>query len=175
LKDKVLTVCLVGVLAAICFAGPLEGAEKKTGEEVSAVVSDGKTVSVHYTLTVDGSVVDSSREGDPLEFQVGGGQVIPGFEKGVIGMKEGEKKSFQVNPEDGYGQEDPRGLQEIPRGQLPPDVTPEAGMTLHATGPDGQSVPLRVTEVKEDVIVVNLNHPMAGKNLDFDVEVVEIN
>jgi len=139
------------------------------------MVSEGNLVKVSYTLTVDGNVVDSSQEGKPFEFQVGNKQVISGFEEAIVGMKAGEKKSFEVSPDKGYGQEDPEGIHEVSKDKLSPDVKPEVGMILHAKNPDGQTIVSRIIEVKEDVIAVNLNHPLAGKTLNFEVEVIEIN
>ena len=138
------------------------------------MVAEGKLVKVNYTLTVNGTVVDSSKEDEPFEFRIGDNQVIPGFEEALMGMRAGEKKSFQVTPEKGYGQEDPRGIQTITRDKLPTDRDPEVGMTLHAKMPNGQTIPVRITEVKEDAVVLNFNHPLSGKTLDFNVEVIEI-
>ena len=137
-------------------------------------VTDGARVKLHYTLTVEGKVIDSSREGEPFAFQVGAKQVIPGFEKAIIGMKVGEKKFFQVSPDEGYGQEDPEGIDEVFKENLPPDLEPEVGMTLYATGAQGQTIPGRITEVRQDSVVININHPFAGKTLDYEVEIVEI-
>jgi len=138
------------------------------------MVSDGMVVKLHYTLTVEGTMVDTSREREPFAFQVGAEQVIPGFENAIKGMKVGEKKSFQVGPEEGYGHENPEGIDEIFRDNLPPDLEPVVGMTLYATGEQGQTIPGRVTEVREDSVVININHPFAGKTLDYEVEIVEI-
>ena len=92
-----------------------------------------------------------------------------------MGMKAGENKSFQVSPEKGYGQENPKGIQEVPRDKLPADMKPKVGMTLQATMPDGQAIPARITEIREDTIILNFNHPLAGKTLNFEVEVVDVN
>ncbi len=140
----------------------------------SMVVENGKTVKVNYKLTVDGELVDSSEGKEPLTFEVGNKQMIPGFEKSILGMKQGEKKSFQVQPEDAYGQENPQAFQEVPKDKLPPDVKPEAGLVLYIKGPNGQPYPVKIKEVKETSVILNFNHPLAGKKLDFDVEVVEI-
>ncbi len=143
--------------------------EKKTRS-----VGDGDTVNVHYTLTVDGNILDSSNGKEPLKFQVGGGQVIPGFNNSVLGMKIGEKGSFLISPADGYGDVNEDAFKEVPKETIPADITPEAGMTLHAKGPNGESLPVNIKEVKDDVIVLDLNHPLAGKTLNFDVELIEI-
>ena len=173
--NKTALIIFTGLMITVfCFTGFSEGAEKQSNEEVP-MVTEGKLVKVNYTLTVDGNVVDSSKEGEPFEFTAGSSQVIPGFDEAVMGMKAGEKKSFQVVPEKGYGQENPKGIQKVPKDNLPADMKPEVGMTLHATMPDGQAIPARINEIKEDIIIINFNHPLAGKTLNFEVEVVDVN
>ena len=175
MNTKKLIIFLIGLMMAVsCLMGVSEGFEKQPQEE-GKVVTDGNMVKVNYTLIVDGNLVYSSQKGKPLEFQVGSSQVIPGFEEALVGMKVGEKKSFELSPDKGYGQEDPRAIQTVSKDKLPPDITPEVGMTLHAQMPNGQPMLMRIIEVNEDMIVVNLNHPLAGKTLNFDVEVIEIN
>ncbi len=168
-----LSVLFSPFIIILLFGFYAEGAEKNTKEEAS-MVSDGKSVKAHYTLTVEGKIIDSSNGKEPFEFQVGSRQTIPGFENSLKGMKVGDKKSFQISPEEGYGQEDPEGIQEVPRDKLPPDINPEAGMTLYAKGSNGQSIPVRIVEVKKEAVVINFNHPLAGKTLNFDVEVIDI-
>jgi FKBP-type peptidyl-prolyl cis-trans isomerase 2 len=137
-------------------------------------VADGNLVKVHYTLTVDGKVYDSTRGKEPFEFQVGMHQVIPGFEKALKDMKVGEIKSFQLSPDDGYGPEDSNCFREVSRGELPTEMKPEVGMELYAHGPDNQTIPVRIKEIKEDVVVMNFNHPLAGKTLNYEVEIMDI-
>ena len=161
------------IMVFLCFTSVSDGLAKQTREEGN-LVAEGSMVKVNYTLTVDGNVVDRSEEGEPLEFKVGGSQVIPGFEEALVGMKVGEKKSFELSPDKGYGHQDPRAIQTVTKDKLPSDITPEVGMILHAQMPNGQPMTMRIIEVNEDTIVVNLNHPLAGKTLNFDVEVVEI-
>jgi FKBP-type peptidyl-prolyl cis-trans isomerase SlpA len=146
----------------------------KGSKEVN-MVQDGSKIKVHYTLTVEGSTVDSSEGKAPLEVTVGQDQLISGFENAMMGMKQGEKKSFTVSPEEGYGPENLEAFKEVPKSQLPEDITPEVGMTLYAKASNGQQIPLNISDVKEDVIIVNMNHPLAGKTLNFDIEIVEIN
>jgi FKBP-type peptidyl-prolyl cis-trans isomerase 2 len=167
------SVLLLGLIAVLVFSAAFSEAAEK-GKKGAVKVAEGSTVKVNYTLTVDGKVVDSSKGHEPLEFKVGSHQVIPGFEKAVLGMKVGEKKSFAVSPEEGYGPVNPKAFQEIPKKQLPPEITPKAGMTLVAHGKDNQPMPVRIKEVKGDVVVMDFNHPLAGKTLNFDIEVVEI-
>ena len=138
------------------------------------MVEDGKTVKVHYTLTVEGRNIDSSRQGEPLEFKVGAGGVIPVFETALKGMKVGDRKAFEISPDEGYGHEDPGNMIEVPRNQLPPDLTPEAGMTLYTRGQQGQPIPATIAEVRSESVIMNFNHPLAGKTLHFDVEVTDV-
>ena len=169
-----LFVVILGVLMALSvLAASSEGAESEKKDE-AVVVSEGKTVKVNYTLTVDGKEADSSKGRGPMEFKTGSRQIIPGFEKAVMGMKAGEKKSFKVAPEDAYGPVDPMAIQNVPKNQLPSEITPKAGMILTAQGKDGQSMPVKIVEVKDDVVVMDFNHPLAGKTLNFDVEIMEI-
>ena len=118
--------------------------------------------------------MDSSKGRQPLEFKAGSHEVVPGFEKAVMGMKVGEKKSFKVSPEEGYGAENPKAIRDVPRKELPADLTPKAGMTVYAQAKNGQRFPVRIVEVKKDVVVMDFNHPLAGKTLNFDVEVLDI-
>ena len=138
------------------------------------IITDGNVVKLHYTLTVEGKVVDNTREREPFMFLVGAEQVIPGFEKALKGMVVGEKKSFQISPDEGYGQENEEGIDEVFKENLPPDLEPVVGVTLYATGAQGQTIPGRITEVRQDSVVISINHPFAGKTLDYEVEIVEI-
>lgn len=139
-------------------------------------VKKDDTVKVHYTGKLNsGEVFDSSVDREPIEFKVGAGMMIPGFEKGVMDMELNEKKNISIPPAEAYGEVNPDLFQEIPKDQLPEEIKPEVGMGLAATLPDGRQQQLRVSEVKEDSIVVDANHPLAGKELNFEIEVVEIN
>lgn len=138
-------------------------------------VKQNDTVKVHYTgKLADGQVFDSSREREPIEFTLGQGQLIPGFEKGVIDMKVNEKKTVTIPCAEAYGEVNNELFQEVKKEQLPPEIKPEVGMGLVSKNPDGTERQLRVAEVKEDAIVVDANHPLAGKELVFDLEMVEI-
>lgn len=135
----------------------------------------GDTVKIHYTGTLDdGSEFDSSAGRDPLEFTLGSGQVIPGFDNAVDGMSVGDKKSVNIPPEDAYGERHEQLIQEVPHSALPDDLTPEVGMGLQAQGPDGQVMNLTVTNLGDESITVDGNHPLAGKALNFDIELVSI-
>jgi FKBP-type peptidyl-prolyl cis-trans isomerase 2 len=132
------------------------------------------TVKVHYTgKLTDGTVFDSSREREPLEFTIGQQQVIPGFEKAVEGMSPGETKTATIPPEEGYGSFRDDLVQKVGREQFPPEAQVEEGQRFRASA-DGQDVLLTVVEVDDESVTVDANHPLAGKDLIFDIELVEI-
>ncbi|MDR9375311.1 MAG: peptidylprolyl isomerase [Schleiferiaceae bacterium] len=133
------------------------------------------TVQIHYTgKLTDGNVFDSSREREPLEFTLGQGEIIPGFEQGILDMEVNETKTIEVPHTEAYGERKDELLHEVPKDQLPEEIKPEVGMALSSKMPDGREIPLTVTEVGEEKIVVDANHPLAGKDLTFEVEVVAI-
>lgn len=133
-------------------------------------------VKVHYTGKLsNGEVFDTSANREPLEFQMGQGQLIPGFENGVMNMKVNEKKTVVIPVEEAYGPSRPELIQEVPNDKLPEDLKPEVGMGLVSTTPNGQEIQLVVKEVKENAIVVDGNHPLADQELTFELEVVAIN
>ena len=135
----------------------------------------GDTVRIHYTGTLDdGTEFDSSSGRDPLQFTIGSGQVIPGFDKAVEGMNVGDSKSVNIPAEDAYGPRRDNMVQDVPRTALPEDLDPVEGMALQAKGQDGNVINLTVTSVKDDSITVDANHPLAGKALNFDIELVDI-
>jgi len=138
-------------------------------------VKENNTVKVNYTGKLsDGQVFDSSEGKEPLEFTLGKGQLIPGFEKGLIDMKVKEKKTITIAKDEAYGEINKDLIQEVKKTELPQDMTPEVGMGLVSKTPDGQEMNLLVIEVKEESIIIDGNHPLAGKDLIFDLEVVEI-
>lgn len=133
------------------------------------------TVQVHYTVSLDdGNVFDSTEEREPFEFTIGKGMVIPGFEKGVIGMSEGETKTFKVSPQDGYGEYVEDLVVTIDKAFIPPHIKPEVGMVLRVHSPHGGIALVTVKEVKEDTVVLDANHPLAGKELTFNVRLLKI-
>ncbi|MGB7393149.1 MAG: peptidylprolyl isomerase [Pricia sp.] len=139
-------------------------------------VKNDDTVKVHYTgKLIDGQVFDSSVErGEPIKFTMGQGQLIPGFEKGLVDMEVNEKKTINISKDEAYGEVKDELIQKVPKEQLPEDIKPEVGMGLTSKTQNGQDVNLIVKEVNEDTITVDGNHPLAGKSLIFDLEVVEI-
>ena len=135
----------------------------------------GDTVKIHYTGTLDdGTQFDSSQGRDPLEFEVGSGQVIPGFDKAVEGMTVGDSKSVRIEADEAYGPRHEQLIQQVERSVLPDDLNPETGMALQSSSPDGQVTQFVVTDVSDENITVDANHPLAGQALSFDIELVDI-
>lgn len=167
------------VLAALFFLSNL--ARTSVSESTPAitlkpgsVIQEGSIVSMEYTLTDDtGAVLDTNAGKEPLTFIEGAGQIVKGLERELIGLKVGDQKKVHVKPEDGYGLPDPAALQEIPRDKVPAEGQ-KPGAMLMSKAPDGRTIPMRVHEVKDKTVVVDLNHPLAGKTLNFDVKIKEI-
>ncbi len=135
----------------------------------------GDKVKVHYHGRLeDGSTFDTSEGRSPLEFEVGAGMVIKGFDDGVLGMSEGEKKTVHIPVDEAYGETSEDMIIEFPRDQFPPDMQPEEGLQLNLRGQDGEQFPVVIREVKDDVVILDGNHPLAGKDLIFDIELVQI-
>lgn len=140
-------------------------------------VKANDTVKVHYTgkLKANGQIFDTSAEREPLEAQLGQGALIPGFEKGLVDMKVNEKKTIEIPKEEAYGEVMKELFHKVPKDQLPGEIKPEVGMGLMAQNPDGTERQLRVAQVEDDHIIVDANHPLAGQDLVFELEVVGIN
>lgn len=138
-------------------------------------VKSGDKVRVHYHGKLrNGETFDSSQGREPLEFTVGGGQVIKGFDQGVMGMQVGDKRTVEITVADAYGEKAEDMIVEFPRQQFPPDMKPEVGMQLMMNNGQGQSFPVVVKEVSEENVLLDANHPLAGEDLIFDIELVEI-
>ena len=138
-------------------------------------VENGLYVSVDYTGTLQsGEVFDSSQGGQPLEVQMGVGQLIEGFEKELMGMSLNDKKKFTLNPEEAYGQRDESLTREFARSDFPPEIEPRVGMTIALQTPEGRQMPAQITHLDDDKLAVDLNHPLAGESLTFEIEVVGI-
>ena len=140
-----------------------------------AAVKKGDKVKVHYTGKLeDGEQFESSVGKDPLEFTVGAGQMIAGFDSALPGMKIGDKKTINIPAKDGYGEVDETAIIEFPKEQVPADMKLEPGQQLTLSNQEGQPFPVTVKEIKEDVLILDANHFLAGKELVFDIELVEI-
>lgn len=138
-------------------------------------IEKGSVVGIDYKLHLgDGEVVDASDPGEPLTYLHGQGQIVPGLEQALDGLEAGASKQVVVSPADGYGDHDPKGVQEVPRSAFPADFAPQVGMHLTAEGPGGEVVPFSVREVRLETVLIDLNHPLAGRTLHFDVTVREV-
>lgn len=161
--------CTILFLAAACASA---GDVKKGGSPTT--VSNGKQVTLEYTLKLDDqSVVDTNVGGEPLTVTQGHHDVIPGLEKALEGMAPGEKKKVTVAPTEAYGEFDPKAFQEVGRKMVPVDAQ-KVGAQLEGTTTDGRKVFPRISEVKNETIVLDFNHPLAGKTLHFDVKVLDV-
>lgn len=137
--------------------------------------TQGDRVTVEYTGTLeDGTVFDSSRERKPIEFVIGENQVIPGFESAVMGMEPGESRTATLSPEDGYGERSDDRVFTVPRGDLPDDVEPSVGDRLEVRQQNGNTFPVTVMATDGDQVTLDANHPLAGKQLTFEIELVSI-
>ena len=135
----------------------------------------GDTLRLHYTGTLDdGTVFDSSEGRDPLSFQLGAGQIIPGLEAGLAGMEVGERRTVRVEPAEADGERDPARVQSVDRANVPDHIPTDPGTQLQVQTQDGQAVTVTVAEATEEELFLDANHPLAGKALTFDVELVEI-
>ena len=138
-------------------------------------VKNGDTVAIHYTGTLnDGTTFDSSQGRDPLAFQVGSGQVIPGLDAALPGMAVGDKKTVNIPCGQAYGEVNPQMRQNVPRAEIPAEIPTEVGTRLQMQTQTGQVVPVTIVAADEEAITLDANHPLAGKDLTFDIEIVEI-
>jgi peptidylprolyl isomerase len=138
-------------------------------------VKSGDTVAINYTGTLlDGSTFDSSEGREPLEFVVGSGQIIPGLDVALPGMAVGDKKTVKIGSADAYGPLNPEMRQAVPREGIPAEIPLEVGTQLQMQTPDGQAMPVMVVEVDEATVTLDANHPLAGKDLQFDIELMKI-
>jgi len=140
------------------------------------IVKEGNTVKVEYTgMFDDGTVFDSSeKHGQPLEFKVGAGQMILGFEEAVLGMETGDEKTIELGPAQAYGEHREDLIKTVPREQLPEDQLLEFGMGLLVNLPDGTEIPAKVIEITDETLTIDLNHPLAGTDLSFEIKVIDI-
>lgn len=140
-----------------------------------AQAKSGDTVKIHYTGKLqDGTVFDSSVNREPLEFTLNQGQVIPGFEKAVMGMSPGDSKTEKIPMDQAYGPHRAEMVLEVNRSQMPAELQPQVGQQLQVQQPNGQTIPVLVTEVTESKVKLDANHPLAGQDLTFDIQLVDI-
>lgn len=141
-----------------------------------AQVKNGDKVKIHYTgRLTDGTIFDSSAGHEPLEFTVGAAQVIVGFEEAVTGMEIAEKKNVTIGVDKAYGQRNEEMVIKIPRDQVPHDINPEVGQKLEMDSPEGQTMIVRIIEVTDEQISLDANPPLAGQDLEFDIELIAVN
>lgn len=169
----VLAVCLVAAFATVGVSA--EGsAEAKAGKESPGMIEKGSQVSIEYTLTLeDGTKVDTNVGGEPLVYEQGSGQIIPGLESELAGLKAGDSKKVTVAPEKAYGPVDPEAFQEVEADKIPEEAR-TVGTMLLARDASGNGRQVRVHEIKDETVVIDFNHPLAGKTLTFDVKILEI-
>lgn len=140
-----------------------------------STAKNGDTVKVHYTGKLsDGTLFDTSEGNEPLEFDLGSGQVIEGFEEAIIGMKQGDKKTVTIPVEKAYGDINEQYVLKAPRNKLPQDLEPFVGLQLLMPVPNSEPVPVTVTDFNDEEITLDANHPLAGKELTFDLELVGV-
>ena len=168
--------CVFGILVAggLLDGAPIRAEQATKDKPMAQTIQDGMQVQIDYTLTVDGNVVDSSKDRGPLSYVHGKGQLVPGLERQLTGLQTGDVKKVTVSPEEGYGPLDPKAILEVPRKEFSSEMSLQVGMTVSGAGKDGRSFRATIREVKQDTVTLDLNHPLAGKTLQFDVKVVEI-
>lgn len=138
-------------------------------------IGPNTTVTIDYTLRLDsGEIVDSSSVSEPLTFTFGQGQIIPGLERKLVGLQNGDQKEIRVTPEEGYGERQTGALQQIPVDRFPTDITPEPGLRLTVRGPQGKEVPFTIVAVADGKATLDFNHPLAGEALNFSVTVRDV-
>ncbi len=137
-------------------------------------VKAGDTVRIHYTGTLaDGTTFDSSQGREPLEFTVGSGQIISGLDSALPGMEVGDQKKVEIAADEAYGQKDPAAMQPVPRGEIPDNIPLDIGTQLQVQDGSGRVAQVQVAEVTDETVVLDMNHPLAGEDLTFDIELVE--
>lgn len=140
----------------------------------AAKIANGKKVTFDYVLTVEGQVVDSTEGKEPLAYTQGASDIIPGLESALEGLEPGDSKSVTIQPEDAYGEINPEAITELPMERFPEEFDAKVGMVLQFNDEEGKTMPAVVSEVKDESVVVSFNHPLAGKTLNFNVEVVSV-
>ena len=168
------TVLLSLVLAVGLPMGCAQAEESVPTQSNDRVIGPDMDVALDYTLTVEGVVVDSTAERGPLRYIHGQGQLFPALERQLEGLHVGDERNIVVAPKDAYGMVDPKAFQEVPKSRMPKDLPLEVGTQLQATSQDGRVILVTVSEAKKDAVVLNFNHPLAGKELHFKVKILDI-
>lgn len=169
--NRLLIIPAACLVAALLFATHLFA---QSGTKTEAVIQTGSVVSFDYTLKDEsGVILDSSKGKGPMSYTHGKGEIIPGLESQLSGMKIGGEKHVSITPENGYGPVNPAAFQEVPKEKLPAGAL-KVGTMLTAQGPQGQAIPARVHEIKEKTVIMDFNHPLAGKTLSFDIKITDI-
>ncbi|MEX0680069.1 MAG: peptidylprolyl isomerase [Balneolales bacterium] len=138
-------------------------------------IKEGDTVKVHYTGKIaDGTVFDTSKEREPLEFTIGEGKLIPGFEKAVVGMNVGDNNTVTIPSDEAYGEKRDDMVVDVEKNQIPEDIKPEVGQQLQIQQKDGGTIPVVITDITDEKVKLDANHPLAGEDLTFEIEVVEV-
>lgn len=159
--------------SVLIYAGTAT-AEQAKQREGEMMITDGSKVSLEYTLYLeDGTVADTNVGKAPLEFEQGANMIIKGLESSLAGLKAGDTKKVTISPEEAYGAVDTNALKEVPKDKIPPDAL-KVGTVLQASGEDGRGIPVVVREVRADTVVLDFNHPLAGRTLTFDVKVLAV-
>lgn len=159
--------------AAAAQEAPAATNDSKQDTEEPRVVEEGRRVAIEYTLTVDGEVADTNVGGEPVVFEQGNHQILPALEEALEGLSPGDTKEVSLSAEEGYGPVDPERFETIPAESVPEEAR-KAGAQLMARTPEGQPLPVRVHEVKGEEIVMDFNHPLAGRPLHFDIKILEV-
>ena len=154
---------LVVFMGGVCF-----------GKGDDNVIANGKKVTFDYTLKVDGKVIDNSQQHGPFVYTQGEGKIIPGLSRQLEGLHAGDEKEIVVAPQEGYGAIDPKAFKEVPREQLPQDADLQVGTQLQTETPDGHILVVTVSKLSKDTVLLNFNHPLAGKELHFQVKILNV-
>ncbi|MBN1526220.1 MAG: peptidylprolyl isomerase [Candidatus Omnitrophica bacterium] len=144
------------------------------GEAAGMAIRNGSRVSLDFTLSVDGKLIDSSEGKEPLMYTQGDGKLLPGLTKRLEGLKAGDTRSFELKPEEAYGDPNPAAFREVSLSQLPPNMKPEVGMMLRGQDKDGRVYPSRIAKVNKDSVLMDFNHPLAGKTLSFKIRILSV-